>query len=190
MAIRKIAIRGEEILTKKCKPVKEVNDRIRTLAEDMIETMIDAEGVGLAAPQVGIMKRMFVARPFMDDQEEIFVMINPEIILKDGTQECTEGCLSVPNMIGLVTRPKHIKIKAADLEGKEQEYDFSDFAANVMCHEYDHLEGHLFTEKADQVLTQEEYEEMLGEMGLDEEGIEEIAEKGAEENNEKTGGDR
>lgn len=166
MAIRKIAVKGEEILTKKCKVVKEVTPRIIELCEDMVETMNDANGVGLAAPQVGIMKRLFVARPYIDSEDEekpdeVYYMINPEITYKEGSQESSEGCLSVPGYMGLVDRPEKIKIKATNLEGKLIEYEFEGFAATVMCHEFDHLEGILYCDIAKDYMTTEEYEERL-----------------------------
>lgn len=166
MALRKIVIKGDEILTKKCKAVPEVTDRIKELCFDMVETMLDADGVGLAAPQVGVMKRVFVARPFIDSEDEsmrdkIFYMINPEMLEMSGNQESSEGCLSVPGYMGLVDRPQKIKIKAQDLNGKMQEYEFEDFAATVFCHEYDHLEGILYCDIAKDYMTTAEYEERL-----------------------------
>lgn len=170
MAIRNIAKRGEEILTKKCKPVKEINDRVRTLCWDMIDTMIDADGVGLAAPQVGVMKRIFVARPYLDDEDadktegdEIVVMINPEVIYQEGEKDCVEGCLSVPGYVGVVSRPTRIKIKALDIDGIERTYEMEDFAANVVSHELDHLEGIVYADKAKSMMTSEEYEKMMEE---------------------------
>lgn len=176
MALRKITVRGDEILTKKCKPVKDITDRIRILSEDMIETMTDADGVGLAGPQVGIMKRIFVARPFLDDQEKVYVMINPEITSREGEQECTEGCLSVPDMIGIVRRPQKVSVRYTGLDGETAEETFSDFAANVICHEYDHLDGIVFPDIAEQVMTQKEYEQLLAEMAEAGEAAEEEGE--------------
>lgn len=163
MAIRKIVTEGEEILRKNCKPVKMINDRIKTLCEDMIETMISADGVGLAAPQVGVMKRIFVCRPDLEDQTQCYVMINPEITHAEGSQASTEGCLSVPGYVGTVERPELVRLRAQDLEGNEQEYEFSGFGATVICHEYDHLDGLLYTDKAKDIMTAEEYDEMLQE---------------------------
>ena len=111
MAIRKIAVKGDDILRKTSKPVKKINDRVRQLCEDMSETMIDADGVGLAAPQVSVLKRIFVARPDLEDQEKVYVMINPEIISHEGEQDSTEGCLSVPGYMGFLKRPETVKIK-------------------------------------------------------------------------------
>lgn len=178
MAIRKISVRGDEILSKKCKPVKTITPHIKEVMEDMVETMRNADGVGIAAPQVGIMKRFFIAMPHVDSEDEaerekVYYMINPEITYREGTQESSEGCLSVPGYMGLVERPKKIRIKAQDLDGAEHEYEFEDFAATVFCHEYDHLEGILYPEVAKEMMTAEEYAERLEAMK---------AENGAEEN--------
>lgn len=169
MALRNITVRGDEILAKKCKPVKEITPRIRQACEDMAETMKAADGVGIAAPQVGIMKRFFLAMPHVDaddeeTREKIYYMINPEITYKEGTQESSEGCLSVPGYMGLVDRPYKIRIKATDLEGEEHEYEFEGFEATVFCHEYDHLDGILYTDIAKDMMTVEEYSEILEEM--------------------------
>lgn len=158
MAIRNIVLEGDPMLRKKSKPVREVTDHIRETLEDMVETMRQAEGVGLAAPQVGVMRRMFVAEPVPD---EVYYVINPEILEQDGSQVGEEGCLSVPDLEGVVERPQHIKIKFLDLDGNEQNLDFEDFHARVMCHEYDHLEGVLYIDKATETYDpQERYEEM------------------------------
>lgn len=166
MAIRNITVRGDEILTKKCKPVKEITPHIKEVMEDMVETMKNADGVGIAAPQVGIMKRFFIAMPHVDSEDEelrdkIYYMINPEITYKEGAQDSSEGCLSVPGYMGLVERPQKIKIKAQDLDGVEHEYEFEDFAATVFCHEYDHLDGILYPDVAKEMMTSEEYAERL-----------------------------
>lgn len=166
MAIRNITVRGDEILSKKCKPVKEITPHIKEVMEDMVETMKDADGVGIAAPQVGIMKRFFIAMPHVDSEDEelrekVYYMINPEITYREGSQESSEGCLSVPGYMGLVERPQKIRIKALDLDGTEHEYEFEDFAATVFCHEYDHLEGILYPDVAKEMMTAEEYAERL-----------------------------
>ncbi len=164
MAIRQITVRGEEILSKKCKPVKEVTPRIVQLCEDMVDTMFEADGVGLAAPQVGIMKRLFVAMPYPEQEEpEIYVMINPEIIETEGTQESSEGCLSVPGYMGLVDRPLKVKVRYTDINGDTVEDEFEDFAATVICHENDHLDGILYVDKAKEFMTTEEYQQRLRE---------------------------
>lgn len=145
MALRNIVTEGDAILRKKCRPVDEVDDRIRMILDDMVETMREANGVGLAAPQIGMMRRMFVAEP---EPDEVYFFVNPEITETDGTQESSEGCLSVPGYSGLVDRPEKITIKGLDRDGKHQEYTFEGFRAVVMCHEYDHLDGILYTDKA------------------------------------------
>ena len=156
MAIRKIVKEGDEILRKKCRPVDQVTDRTRMILQDMIDTMREAEGVGLAAPQVGILRRMFVAEPI---QGEVYCFVNPEIVSKEGKQECQEACLSVQGRYGLVDRPEKVKIRGLDMEGKLQEYEFEGFHANVICHEYDHLDGILFIDKAKEIFIPEELEE-------------------------------
>lgn len=145
MALRKIVTEGDEILRKHCREVTEVNDRIRMTLEDMLETMRAELGVGIAAPQVGIMRRMFVAEP---EPGRVYYMVNPVILEQSGSQTGDEGCLSVPGLIGTVERPDYIKIEALDIDGNKQVYEFRDFDARVMCHEYDHLEGILYTDKA------------------------------------------
>lgn len=145
MAIRNVVVEGDEILRKKCREVTEVNDRIKLTMQDMLETMRDYMGVGIAAPQVGIMRRMFIAEP---EPERVYYMINPVILEQSGSQIGDEGCLSVPGMMGTVERPDYIKIEALDLDGNKQVYEFYDFDARVMCHEYDHLDGILYTDKA------------------------------------------
>ena len=116
--------------------------------EDMLETMRAEMGVGIAAPQVGIMRRMFIAEP---EPGRVYYMINPEILEQSGSQTGDEGCLSVPGMIGTVERPDYIKIRALDINGAEQVYEFSGFDARVMCHEYDHLDGILYIDKAENI---------------------------------------
>ena len=169
MALRNITIRGDEILAKKCKPVKAITPRIAEACADMVETMLAADGVGIAAPQVGIMKRFFIAMPHVDAEDEetrdrIYVMINPEITYREGTQESSEGCLSVPGYMGLVDRPYKIRIKGTDLQGVEHEYEFEGFEATVFCHEYDHLDGVLYSDIAKDMMTVEEYSEILHEL--------------------------
>ena len=145
MALRNVVTEGDEILRKKCREVSEVNDRIRMTLEDMLETMHSQYGVGIAAPQVGVMRRMFIAEP---EEGKIYYMINPVILEQSGSQIDDEGCLSVPGMIGTVERPDYIKIEALDINGEKQVYEFYDFDARVMCHEYDHLDGILYIDKA------------------------------------------
>lgn len=172
MALRKIVLRGDEILTKVCKPVKEITPRIVETMNDMVETMEENYGVGLAAPQIGVMKRYFVARPYPDAEDEemdqIYYMINPEITEREGSQESCEGCLSYPGYVGYVNRPTRIKMKAQDLDGKWHEYEFEDFAAIVMSHEYDHLDGILYTDKARDIMTNEEHDALMAELEKEE----------------------
>ena len=148
MAIRKIVTEGDDILRKHCREVSEVTDRIRETMQDMLETMRSEQGVGIAAPQVGIMRRMFVAEP---EPERVYFMINPVMLEQSGSQSGDEGCLSVPGLIGSVERPSHIKIEALDLDGNKQVYELDDFDARVMCHEYDHLDGVLYIDKAEHI---------------------------------------
>ena len=145
MALRTIVTEGDPILRKKCREVDEVTDRIRMILDDMVDTMHDADGVGLAAPQVGIMRRMFVAEP---EPEQIYYFVNPKILSQEGEEEGDEGCLSVPEMIGTVVRPTKITIEGLDRDGHSRVYTFEGFAARVMCHEYDHLDGILYPDKA------------------------------------------
>lgn len=146
MALRNIVTEGDEILRKKCREVGEVTDRIRETLDDMVDTMHEAMGVGLAAPQIGIMRRMFVAEP--EPGGKIYYFVNPEITMKEGSVEGEEGCLSVPGYSGVVDRPQKITIKGLDRDGQPQEYTFEDFEARVMCHEFDHLDGILYKDKA------------------------------------------
>ena len=148
MALRNIVEEGDDILRKRAREVTEIDQRIRTLVEDMAETMVSSHGVGIAAPQVGILKRIFLAVPDAEVDETPTVFINPEILLQEGSQVGEEGCLSVPGYVGTVERPLSVKLKALDLDGNENIYEFSDFAAVVICHEYDHLNGILYTDKA------------------------------------------
>ena len=164
MALRKIVIRGDEILTKQCKHVTKITDRIKLLCEDMLETMREADGVGLAAPQVGVMKRVFVCRPELDNFDKEYVMINPEIIETEGEQESAEGCLSVPSYIGMLKRPERVKLKAMDLDGEIKEYEFSGFAATCIMHENDHLNGVIYPDIAEEVYTTEQYNDMMAEL--------------------------
>lgn len=156
MAIRNVVLEGDEILRKKCREIPEVTDRIRTTMEDMLETMRQQYGCGIAGPQVGVMRRMFIAEP---EPGRVYYMINPVMLEQEGSQVGDEGCLSVPGLIGTVERPQRIKIKAWDLDGQEQVYEFEDWDARVMCHEYDHLDGILYTDKATNVREPEEEEE-------------------------------
>ena len=145
MAIRNIREMGEEVLTKRAKEVKEMTPRLRPLVEDMLETMYSAYGVGLAAPQVGILKRIVVI-DVSEDQDTPYVLINPEIIEKDGEQTGMEGCLSVPGKQGQVTRPQHVVVRAQNEDMETFELEGEDLLARAICHELDHLDGHLYVE--------------------------------------------
>ncbi|MST82153.1 peptide deformylase [Bilifractor porci] len=145
MALRTIRLEGDKVLEKVCRPVTKMTPRIKTLIEDMFETMYDAYGVGLAAPQVGILKRICVIDV---DGEHPFVFINPEIVEKDGEQTGEEGCLSIPGMVGLVTRPEHIIVKAFDENMEPFELEADGLLARACCHEFDHLDGHLYRKLA------------------------------------------
>ncbi len=144
MAIRKIREIGDDILTKPCKEVTEVTPRIKALVEDMLETMYEANGVGLAAPQVGILKRIVVVDVTGEDP---YILINPKIIAADGEQSGNEGCLSVPGKSGLVTRPAHVVVEALDIDMRKITIDATELLARAFCHELDHLDGHLYVEK-------------------------------------------
>jgi peptide deformylase len=157
MALRKVVHEGDPILRKVCRPVGNVTDRTRELLDDMVETMRDAEGVGLAAPQVGVMRRLFVAEP---NPGEVYKFVDPVITETEGEQTGMEGCLSLPGYVGTVTRPERIVIEATDENGEHVKYEFMGFRAVVMCHEYDHLDGILYKDKAEDYRpADEEYEE-------------------------------
>lgn len=144
--MRNIRELGEEVLTKTCKEVKEMTPRTQQLIEDMIETMYEANGVGLAAPQVGILKRIVVIDT---TGEELYVLINPRIIEMSGEQTGYEGCLSVPGKTGLVTRPNYVKVRALDENMQPFELEGAELLARAICHEVDHLDGHLYVEKVE-----------------------------------------
>ena len=142
MALREIRTQGDPVLEKVCKPVKTMTPRLQGLVDDMLETMYEANGVGLAAPQVGVLRRIVV----IDVGEGPYVLVNPEIIEKDGEQTGQEGCLSVPGVYGIVTRPEHVKAKAFDKDMKPYEIEAEGLFARAICHELDHLDGHMYTE--------------------------------------------
>lgn len=155
MAIRKIREQGDEVLTKVCKEVTKMTDRTQELIDDMLDTMYEANGVGLAAPQVGILKRIVV----IDVGEGPIVMINPEILETSGEQSGQEGCLSVPGKSGIVTRPNYVKAKFMDEDMEEYIIEGEELLARAICHELDHLDGHLYTEKVEGPLEDVTYEE-------------------------------
>jgi peptide deformylase len=143
MAIREIRKKGDEILRKICKPVPEVTHKVKELIEDLLDTMYDADGIGLAAPQVGILKRIVV----VDVGEGPVELINPEKLEESGEQLHIEGCLSVPGIWGEVKRPERVVVKALDREGREQRIEGTGMLAIAMCHEIDHLDGIMFEDK-------------------------------------------
>lgn len=161
MAIRNIRVIGDPILEKEGRLVDQVTPRIRTLIDDMLDTMYDAQGVGLAAPQVGILKRVVVIDVSPEGDSPI-ILINPEIIKVDGEQTGLEGCLSVPGKTGEVTRPNYVKVKAFDENMKEIEVEGEELLARALCHEIDHLNGELYVNKVIgelKVVGSEEFEE-------------------------------
>ena len=141
MAIRVIREIGDDILEKQCKAVPKMTLRTKILIGDMLETMYESNGVGLAAPQVGVLKRIVV----IDIGDGPLVLVNPEILMTSGEQTGEEGCLSVPGMSGQVTRPNYVKVKALDMDMKEQEYEGDGLLARAFCHEIDHLDGKMYT---------------------------------------------
>lgn len=146
MAIRKIRLDGDDVLRKTCKPVEKMTPRIQTLIDDMFDTMYEANGVGLAAPQVGILKRIVV----IDICEgEAYALINPQIVAADGEQEGDEGCLSLPGLVGTVKRPQHVICKAYDRDMNEITVEGEGLLARAICHELDHLDGILYKDKAE-----------------------------------------
>ena len=155
MAIREIRIMGDEVLTKVCKEVKQMTPRTEELIEDMLETMYEANGVGLAAPQVGVLKRIVV----IDIGEGPIVMINPVILETSGSQTGSEGCLSLPGKAGQVTRPNYVKAKAFDENMEEYIVEGEELLARAICHELDHLEGHMSVEKVEGQLEDVTYDE-------------------------------
>lgn len=143
MAIRNIRKIGDSVLNKVCKEVREVNDRTRELIDDMFETMYESDGVGLAAPQVGVLKRIVVIDVTGEDP---ILLINPVILSTDGEQKGYEGCLSVPGKTGVVTRPNHVKVKAYNMDMEEFTLEGEELLARAICHELDHLDGKLYVD--------------------------------------------
>ncbi len=159
MAERIILTRGDPALEKKCRPVVKFDRRLHTLIDDMRETLLTANGVGLAAPQVGILRRVAVVMDVMDEgSEHILELVNPEIIAREGEQTDFEGCLSVPGQYGLVTRPNVVTVRAQDRDGNWFEATGEEIVARCLCHELEHLDGHLFVEHVDKLYTPEEME--------------------------------
>lgn len=155
MAVRNIRQLGDEILKKKCREIKEVTPRIQELIDDMLETMYEANGVGLAAPQVGVLKRLVV----VDIGEGPIVLINPRLMESSGEQTGEEACLSVPGKYGIVTRPMNVKIEAWNEDMERMELEGDDLLARAFCHEIEHLDGHMYVERVEDGLHEAVYEE-------------------------------
>lgn len=148
MAIRTIRTEGEEVLRKKCREVTELTPRIQELIEDMLETMYEADGVGLAAPQVGVLRRIVV----IDVGDGPVILVNPEILETSGSQTGDEGCLSVPGKSGVVTRPNYVRVRAVDENMEPFEMEGEELFARAVCHECDHLDGILYVDKVEGAL--------------------------------------
>ena len=155
MGLRKILTDEEPALHKVCKPVTAFDNKLHKLLDDMTDTLIDSGGVGLAAPQVGILRRVVLVDVGMEEPD-IIELINPEMLETDGEQYGPEGCLSVPGKYGLVRRPMYAKVRAQDRNGDWYEYEGEELIARCFCHELDHLDGIIYTEKMDRFLTEEE----------------------------------
>ena len=155
MGLRKILTDKEPALHKVCKPVTDSDKKLHKLLDDMTDTLLDSGGVGLAAPQVGILRRVFLVDVGVEENE-IVEFINPEILETDGEQYGPEGCLSVPGKYGLVKRPYYAKVRAQDRYGEWFEAEGEELIGRCFCHEYDHLDGIIYTEKMDRFLTEEE----------------------------------
>jgi len=165
MALRNIVTVGDSVLNKVCRPVTRFDSRLHLLLDDMADTLAEANGVGLAAPQVGVLRRVVL----VDVGEEDFLeLINPEIIEQSGSQTGLEGCLSVPGKYGVVTRPNVVKVRAQDRFGDWFEAEGEELIARCFCHELAHLEGQLYTEVADRMLTEEELEDLMNSEDEDE----------------------
>ena len=161
MALLNIIKKGDDTLRKVCRPVEKISPRILTLLDDMKETLIDSEGVGLAAPQIGVLRRIALVIDTNDD-DKLYELINPEIIEREGEQEEMEGCLSVPGEWGYTHRPMKVTVKALDRNGNEFTVSGEGLTARCFCHEIDHLDGKLFIDEAVHMLTKEEIEEIMG----------------------------
>ena len=155
MALRRIVLQGEDCLTKVCRPVTDFDNRLHILLNDMADTLLDSGGVGLAAPQVGILRRVVL----VDTGDEVLELINPSLLETSGEQVGAEGCLSVPGKYGLVKRPNYAKVRAQNRNGEWFETEGEALIARCFCHELDHLDGHLYVEKVEGDLHSAEYEE-------------------------------
>ena len=157
MALRKILTQGDPTLNKNSRPVERFDERLHILLDDMKETLAAANGAGLAAPQVGILRRVVVV---VDADDHMVELVNPELVYTEGEQTGLEGCLSVPGKYGLVTRPYKARIRAQDRNGQSFELDGEEIVARCFCHELEHLDGHLFVEHTDRLYTVDELEAM------------------------------
>ncbi len=162
MAIRRIITQGDARLRKKCRQVTDFNRRLHDLLDDMRETLGEAQGAGLAAPQVGILRRAVIV---LDDDEQMLELVNPEVLEQSGEQTAPEGCLSVPGKWGMVTRPSYVKIRAQDRFGNWLEMEREGLTARCFCHEIEHLDGHLYVEHIDHFLADEVLEAFYEEHG-------------------------
>ncbi len=171
MALRNIVEQGDPVLNKRCRPVTDFNPRLHQLLDDMADTLVEANGAGLAAPQVGVLRRVCIVLDM--DTEEIIELINPEILSEEGEQTGLEGCLSLPGKWGIVTRPETVRVRAQDRYGNWFEAERSDITARAFCHEIEHLDGHLFSEHVDRFFSDEEVQEYLAEEAEGEEVPEE-----------------
>lgn len=160
MALRTIRTLGDEVLTKTCREIKAVTPRIEDLINDMLETMYEANGVGLAAPQVGVLRRVVV----IDVGDGPIIMINPEILETSGEQTGEEGCLSLPGKSGQVTRPNYVKARAYDMDMQPYEIEGEELLARAICHELDHLDGHMYVERVEGEIHDVTYEEPAEDM--------------------------
>ena len=154
MAIRNIVKEGDDVLLKKCRPVEKFDDKLAQLLDDMTETLRKSGGVGLAAPQVGILRRVFIM--ILEEDGPVIEAVNPEIVKTSGKVRDAEGCLSVPNRWGYVTRPKTVVLRACNRNGEQYELKLKDLGARCACHENDHLDGHLFLEKVEEFVQPEQ----------------------------------
>ena len=158
MALRTILTDGDPALHKVCRPVTQFDSRLHDLLDDLKETLAHANGAGLAAPQVGILRRAVIV---VDANDQMLELVNPEIIASEGEQEGFEGCLSVPGRWGVVKRPQKARVRAQDRNGTFFEAEGEDIVARCFCHEIDHLDGHLFSELTDRLYTNEELDELM-----------------------------
>lgn len=167
MAIRTIVTREDPVLSKVCHPVTKFDKKLSDLLDDLKETLASANGLGLAAPQVGILRRAVIV---VDDSGEMLELVNPEIIAREGEQDGLEGCLSVPGLWGYVKRPAWVKVRAQDRQGNWFEAEGHDVTARCFCHELSHLDGHLYTELCDKLYTNEDLDRMMEEQEKEQEG--------------------